>query len=108
MKRFFAVFLILQFVFASLMATSHLALAGSDVHEKPHFHLLDSDVHHHAEFSDAPFESEHTGEIHIHLTFLEACDLDVLSVSPIIIDVPDADVLVFSSLITPLLAPPNI
>lgn len=108
MKKQLAFFMVLQLLFASLMATSHLAVAGSDVHEKPHFHLIDSSEHCCHEASTSLVDIEHTCEIHISLTFLEASSFDALMFSPSSLRVASENTFFINSLIKPLLPPPNI
>lgn len=106
MKKYLSLFMILQLVLASLMATSHLALAGSGVHEKPHFHLLDSE-HYHGNTDDSSKESEHVDEVHVHLSFIEAPSFASLIILPVKLTIADSNILIVSSLIKPLLPPPN-
>jgi len=100
--------MVLQLIFASLMATSHLAVAGSDVHEELHFHLIDSSEHYHHEALNSSGDIEHTCEIHISLTFLEASSFDELMFSPSSLRVASENTFFINSLIKPLLPPPNI
>lgn len=106
MKKVFSILLIFQLLLASFMATSHMALAGHDIHEKPHFHLidhLDHDMHHHAEGT----HSDHAGEIHIHLTFIDTNNSDNIFTS----FQQNADSTYAMSFVSqsfrPLLPPPN-
>lgn len=108
MKKQLAFFMVLQLLFASLMATSHLAVAGSDVHEKPHFHLIDSSEHCYHEASTSLVDIEHSCEIHISLTFLEATSFDTLLFSPSSLSISSLNISFLNSLVKPLLPPPNI
>lgn len=104
MKKILSVFIILQLSFAGFMSTSHMALGGHDIYEKPHFHLTDNDDHTQHQHD---LHSDHAGEVHVHLTFIETNLLKTGFVSLGQANQFDHNVTYLNHSFKPLLPPPN-
>lgn len=106
MKKYFTTFLIMQLVFASFMAISHGALAGSTTHEALHSHTGERE-HHHADNFNHSAGLDSVCDVHVHLTFLENGIIDYQFIPSNSTLVRFSNVSFLNSSTKPLLPPPN-